>query len=186
VATRLTFIPGDMRSWHTPNPFDVIIAPCSSLSHLLTLDDQIAAWQCASDNLTDDGRFVVDLTMPNMAVFAESLQAVPRILLEVDVDATDPLTGVRLLRHKTTRYLAHEQRAQVRFLYDRFDGHDRDRYASDFDCHVYYPRELELLFRLTGFTVEAWFGDYAMGRLGSSPQLIAVGRKRSRRLHLRI
>ena len=53
-----------------------------------------------------------------------------------------------------------------------------DRYVSDFDCHVYYPREVELLFRLAGFSVEAWFGDYAMPRLRtSSRQLIGVGVK---------
>jgi hypothetical protein len=32
---------------------------------------------------------------------------------------------------------------------------DKDRFVSDFDSHVYYPREVELLFRLTGFRVEA-------------------------------
>jgi hypothetical protein len=28
----------------------------------------------------------------------------------------------RLIRYKTTRYLAHEQRARIRFLYDKFVG----------------------------------------------------------------
>ena len=37
-----------------------------------------------------------------------------------------------------------------------------DRYVSDFDCHVYYPRELELLFRLGGFEIERRFGSYDM------------------------
>ena len=59
----------------------------------------------------------------------------------------------RLLRYKTTRYLPHEQRAEIRFLYDKFPEGDRvDRYVSDFDCHVYYPREVELLYRVTGFS----------------------------------
>jgi len=84
-----------------------------------------------------------------------------------------------LLRFKTTRYLAHEQRAEIRFLYDKFpDSSSVDRYVSDFDCHVYYPREVELLFRLSGFGVEAWFGDYSMRPLRpSSRQLIGVGVK---------
>jgi SAM-dependent methyltransferase len=175
----VSFEAGDMRGWRSPALFDLVIAPCSSLSHLLTLDDQIAAWRCAFENLTSGGRFVADVTMPNLAVFAESMQTPPRQVLEMDVDARDPLTGTRLLRYKTTRYLAHEQRAEIKFLYDRFpDTHHVDRYVSDFDCHVYYPREVELLFRLTGFSIEACFGDYAMRPLrGDSPQLICVGRK---------
>jgi hypothetical protein len=53
-----------------------------------------------------------------------------------------------------------------------------DRYVSDFDCHVYYPREVELLFRMTGFAVEAWFGDYSARRFrATSRQMIAIGRR---------
>jgi predicted O-methyltransferase YrrM len=179
VRRCLTFMTGDMRAWRAEQPFDLIIAPCSSLSHLLTLDDQIAAWRCASNSLTPGGRFVVDLTMPNLATYADSMQTPPRTVVELDVDARDPATGTRLLRYKTTRYVPHEQRAEIRFLYDKFpDRSQVDRYISDFDCHVYYPREVELLFLHTGFSVETWFGDYSMRKLRtSSRQLIAVGVK---------
>lgn len=174
---RLTFMTGDMRAWRAEQPFDLVIAPCSSLAHLLSLDDQIAAWRCAWEGLAGGGRFVVDLTMPNLATYADSMQTPPRAFVEIDVDARDPETGTRLLRYKTTRYLPHEQRAEIRFLYDKFPETSRvDRYVSDFDCHVYYPREVELLFRLAGFSIETWFGDYSMRRLRtSSRQLIAVG-----------
>ena len=176
---RLSFLEADMRSWRTEEPFDLIIAPCSSLSHLLELDDQLAAWRCAYDNLQPEGRFVVDLVMPNLPLYADSMQTPPRAFVEIDVDASDHETGTRLLRYKTTRYKPHRQRAEVRFLYDRFPGGKRvDRYVSDFDCHVYYPREVELLFRSAGFAVEAWFGDYSGRRFrATSRQMIAVGQR---------
>jgi SAM-dependent methyltransferase len=179
ARARVSFIAGDMRDWRSPEPFDLVIAPCSSLSHLLTVEDQVRAWRCTFDNLAPGGRFVADLTMPNLAAYADSMQTPPRTLVEVDVDAKDPTTGTRLMRYKTTRYLPHEQRAEIRFMYDRFpDGDQVDRYVSDFDCHVYYPRELELLFMLTGFSIEARFGDYVMRPLRrTSRQLIIVGRK---------
>jgi hypothetical protein len=179
ARARLSFIKADMRDWQTAEPFDLVIAPCSSLSHLLTLDDQIATWRCALRNLRNGGRLVADLTMPNLAAYADSMQTPPRTLVEIDVDARDPKTGTRLLRYKTTRYLPQEQRAEIRFLYDKFpDGDRADRYVSDFDCHVYYPREVELIFRVTGFTMEAWFGDYAQRSLrATSRQMIGVGRK---------
>jgi hypothetical protein len=101
--------------------------------------------------------------------------------LQHEGDDEDVAFYLRLLDrwHKTTRYLPHEQRAEIRFLYDRFPNGDRaDRYVSDFDCHVYHPREVELRFRITSFRVEAWFGDYAMRPLRpASRQLIGVGRK---------
>ena len=173
------FVEGDMREWHSAEPFDLVVAPCSSLSHLLTLNDQVATWQRTFDNLAPGGRFVADLTMPDLPGYAESMQTPPRTLVEIDVDTRDPRTGTRLLRYKTTRYLAHEQRARIRFLYDRFpEDAGVDRYVSDFDCHVYYPREVELLFLLTGFTVESRWGDYALRPLRStSRQLIVVGQR---------
>jgi SAM-dependent methyltransferase len=119
----VSFIRGDMRAWGSAEPFDLVIAPCSSLAHLLTLDDQLAAWRCAFDNLGNGGRFIADLTMPNLTAYADSMQTPPRTLVEIDVDAREPITGTRLLRYKTTRYVPHLQRAEIRFLYDRFpDG----------------------------------------------------------------
>ena len=181
ASRRLTFVQGDLRTWAPGEPFDLIVTPCSSLSHLLTLDDQLTAWGRAFGNLNPGGRFVADLTMPNLPAYAESMQMPPRTTLEIDVDTVDPATGARLLRYKTTRYLSNEQRAQIRFLYDKFpDGAPVDRYVSDFDCHVYYPRELELLFRVTGFDIEAIYGDYNMRSLRpTSRQLIYVGLKRA-------
>ena len=173
------FVAGDLRSWQADEPFDLIITPCSSLAHLLSTDDQLAAWRCAHANLTHGGRFVADLTMPNLPVYAESMQTPPRTTLEIDIDTSDPLTGERLLRYKTTRYLPHEQRAEIRFLYDKFpDGEGVHRYISDFECHVYYPRQVELLYRSTGFTIEACYGDYFRHPLRpSSRQMIFVGRR---------
>ena len=174
---RLTLVNADLKTWHSPHPFDLIVTPCSSLSHLLTLDDQLAAWGQAFRNLRPGGRFVVDLTMPNLPVYAESMQTPPRTTVEIDIDTSDPATGERLLRYKTTRYLPHDQRAEIRFLYDKFAGGDRpERYISDFTAHVYYPRELELLFRMTGFTVAERWGDYRRRPVrATSRQLILVG-----------
>jgi hypothetical protein len=176
---RVSFVRGDLRVWGADRPVDLVIAPCSSLSHLLTLEDQIAAWSRAKANLSPGGRFVADVTMPDLVIYAESLQTPPRTLLEVDVDTRDPTTGARLLRYKTTRYFANEQRAEIRFLYDKFpeDAAAANRYVSDFASHVYYPRELELLFLLSGFQIDARFGDYWMRPVRpTSRQLILIGR----------
>lgn len=179
AQARVRFVKGDIRSWEADDPVDLIITPCSSLSHLLTLDDQLATFRRAYDNLVPGGRFVADLTMANLAVYAESMQTPPRTTVEIDIDTSDPSTGVRMLRYKTTQYLAHEQRAEIRFLYDKFPDRDRvERYVSDFKSHVYYPRELELLFRMTGFELEARYGNYNLKPLRrSSRQMIYIGRR---------
>jgi SAM-dependent methyltransferase len=184
VRERLTLRQGDMRSWRAAEageaPFDLIVTPCSSVCHLLTLEDQRAAWECAHHNLVPGGRFVVDVATGDLGAYADSFRAPAREIVEIDLDTFDEATHTRLIRYKTTRYLAHEQRARIRFLYDKYAGEGAmgapERTVSDFESHVYYPRELRLLFLLAGFAVEQVFGDYRGRPPGpSSPQMLFVG-----------
>jgi SAM-dependent methyltransferase len=181
VRDRLALVEGDMRHWSAAEKFDLIVSPCGSMAHLLTLQDQLDAWKQAHNNLNRGGRFVVDVPMPPMAAYADSFQVPPRAILEIDRDVTDPETGNRLIRYKTTRYLPHEQRAQVRFLYDKFAaGILSEHYVSDFESHVYFPRELQLLFMLAGFSIEWIYGDYRGRALSSTSQhMLMMGLKGS-------
>jgi hypothetical protein len=97
----------------------------------------------------------------------------------MDIDAEAPDEGSRLIRYRAVRYLPHIQRARIHFLYDAFAASEAaDRFVSDFESHVYFPRELELLFRLTGFEVEERWGDYRFRPLrATSRQMIMAGRR---------
>jgi hypothetical protein len=58
-------------------------------------------------------------------------------------------------------------------LYDEFsDGGKPGRFISDYECHVYYPRELQLLFRLNGFAIESMWGDYRQGPVENSSRAL--------------
>lgn len=177
IRADVTLVEGDIREFTDPRAYDLIIVPCSTLCHVLELDDQLRVWRNARASLAPGGRFVADVTMPNLCAYADSLQLPPRALVEMDLDS-EAEDGRRLLRYKTTRYEAHRQRALVHFLYDRFEADARaDRFVSDFESHVYYPRELELLFRISGFDIEATFGDYRFGPLRShSRTMLMIGR----------
>jgi SAM-dependent methyltransferase len=179
VRDRLQLLEGNMRTWRAEQPFDLILTPCSSMCHLLALDDQIAAWQAANANVRTGGRFVVDVSMPNFAAYADSFTTPPRAFLEVDRDTRNPDTNERLIRCKTTLYVAHEQRAEIRYFYDLFEGDTaKERFVSDYESHIYFPRELQLLFLAAGFHVESILGDYHGSPLGPhSRQIIVVGIK---------
>ena len=75
VRDRLTLLEGDMRHWKAVDKFDLIVSPCGSMAHLLTLQDQLDAWKHAYDNLSDGGRFVVDVSMPPMTAYADSFKS---------------------------------------------------------------------------------------------------------------
>jgi hypothetical protein len=115
-----------------------------------------------------------------MAIFADSFRVPPRTPLELDVDAVDQTDGTRLIRRKTTRYVSNEQRAEIRFLYEKYqDGRAIEHLIGDFESHVFFPRELRLLFMLIGYDLEDTFGDYR-GRptQSRSPMIIMIGRRK--------
>jgi SAM-dependent methyltransferase len=179
IRERLEFIEGDMRTWSGRSDFDLILIPGSSISHLLTLGDQLAVWKTSHQNLQIGGRFAVEITMPNMASFADSFSVPPRSIVEIDIDSENEKDGTRLIRRKTTRYESHEQLAQIRFLYEEYrNGRGAETSIDDFTSHVFFPREVHLLFLHTGFDVEETLGDYRGRKLkADSPLIIMIGRR---------
>ena len=180
IKQRLTFVMDDMLSWRSPAPFDLILIPCGSLSHVLDLDSQIRLFLRCYDNLRTGGRFVVELPMPNLAAYMDSFSIPPRAPIEIDLDSQDDAEGTRLIRRKTTSYSSHNQLAEIRFLYEKYkDGRAVEAYIDDFRSHVFFPRELELLFIHTGFVVERALGDYRGHDLrAQSPLIIMTGVKK--------
>jgi ubiquinone/menaquinone biosynthesis C-methylase UbiE len=178
VDRRVEWVTGDVREWQASTSFDLVVSPCASLSHLLTLEDQLAAWRNAAANTAPGGHFVVAELMPDLSLLGESLQIPPRIRVELDTD-NEAAGDQRLIRYKTTRYFAHEQRAQVHFLYDHFTAPSTSRrYVSDYEAHVYFPNELRLLFLAAGFELVETWGDYRGGALTHGSRCIVMaGRK---------
>jgi SAM-dependent methyltransferase len=78
---RIRLVRGEMRKWHTHDLFDLIIVPCSSITHLLELKDQLEVWRRAFQNLAAGGRFAVEAPMPNFSAYADSFANPPRALV---------------------------------------------------------------------------------------------------------
>lgn len=171
----LRFVQGDIRDCAFAEPFDLILMPYGAAHHLATIADQLAAWRNVHRLLTPGGLFVVDLCAPNFAQLAAARGGTtPR---EEDL-VTAGADGQLLRRTVAVSYDAAEQEAVMDYRYAVRDaaGNER-RYASPFAMHVYYPRELALLFATTGFHLERQLGSYAGEPFGGdSPQLIALAR----------
>ncbi len=180
VRARLSLVKAQMQTYVAQPKIDLIVIPCSSISHVLELDDQIAVFKRCYENLNPSGRFVVEVTMPNMAAYSDSFSVPPRTPIEIDVDNLDENDGTRLIRRKTTRYLSDRQLAQIRFLYEKYQhGRAVESYIDDFASHVFFPRELELLFIHAGFEIERTLGDYRSRPLAAnSPLIIMMGKRK--------
>jgi len=157
VQQALTLVQGDMRAMRLPWRFELIALPYGIAHHLIEVDDQIAALRSARDHMHPGGLLCIDLGAPDMQFLAQAQQGVPR---HVDLEAEAP-SGHRLTRTVASTYTPTEQRVVHAYRYESVkpDG-GRDAYPSDFTMHVFFPREVELLCRHTGFRIERMLGSY--------------------------
>jgi SAM-dependent methyltransferase len=155
-------------------PFDVILMTYGVAHHLTTTDQQLSVWRGARRWLRAGGLLAVDVGAPDLPRLSTGRDCgTPRRLdLEVSRD------GRTLRRTVATRYCAASQVERLEYDYcvTEADGSQRD-YRSAFAMRVYFPRELELLFHATGFTVERMIGSYAgEPYTARSPLLLTLGR----------
>jgi len=175
-GARVSWVNGDLTSWRPAELCDFLFAACSSLSHLTTLEKQLEAWRNAFGSLTEGGRFVVAEVMPDYRTLADSMHSPPRATICLDGDFEKG--AERMLRCRAAQFRADTQRMKVHYFYDRASAGNAERFLDDYEAHVYFPNELQLLFLSAGFEIEAVWGDYHRGPLRhDSRAMIICGRK---------
>ncbi|WP_052890954.1 class I SAM-dependent methyltransferase [Thermogemmatispora carboxidivorans] len=180
VQRRVILHEGDMRNYHLPScgDFDLIFLPFNSAGHLYTIEEQLAAFRCTYDHLAPGGRFVVDVLLPNLDYLSAALNRPTQLYLEDEI--SDPADESTLLIYSSRRYDPCEQLEHMVWIHERFSEQgENERYLTQLDLHMYFPRELQLLFLASGFAVEAIYGDYERRLFGNGTRQIIVGRKRT-------
>lgn len=167
----------DMSSFTLNESFDLIFVPFNTAGHLVSLEEQLGAFGCAHRHLVPGGRFIIDIYSPNLHLLALASASPGQMELDTDVNAPD--LGFRLVRYNTRAYYEHDQHYQLRFVHEKvMAGGQVTKRISEYKVHVYFPREMRLLYMHCGFTVEDVFGDYLWRPFtSSSPRMIFVGRK---------
>jgi SAM-dependent methyltransferase len=154
-----------------PFKFDLIIAPFRVYSHLLTVDEQLAALNNAYDHLSDNGRLIFDLYVPDPAMIASGLNNI------VDFDG-EYMPGKKMSRIVTMKADVVNQISDITMTF-KWDEHDRQRTESwNFKFRFYFRYELEHLVARSKLAIEKIYGDFKGGNLtADSREFIVVCRK---------
>jgi SAM-dependent methyltransferase len=141
-AERVPVIVGDMATTSVEGAFELVYLVYSTITNLLTQDEQVACFANAAAHLTAGGRFVVEVGVP-------SLRRLPPGTTVVAHEATADHIGVDELDVRTQRMTCHHT-------------YVRDGEASVFRSeHRYvWPSELDLMARLAGLALEHRWSDW--------------------------
>ncbi|UDY37654.1 class I SAM-dependent DNA methyltransferase [Dermatobacter hominis] len=141
-ADRVPVVIGDMATTCVGGEFSLVYLVYSTITNLLTQDEQVACFANAAAHLAPGGRFVVEVGVP-------SLRRLPPGARFVGQEATDRHIGVDELDPRTQSMTCHHT-------------YVRDGEASVFRSrHRYvWPSELDLMARLAGLELEHRWSDW--------------------------
>jgi len=157
--------------------FDLIFLPFNSVCHLYDIDQQLATFHNTCAHLEPGGRFVVDTFLPDIDYLSDALNRPSHVYLEDEIESPDD--DFTMLLYSSRKYDQIEQVQHITWTHEKFFATgEHERYLTKLDMHIFFPRELQLLFLATGFAIEAIYGDYNWKPLGRGTRQIVVGRKR--------
>ncbi|BCL81847.1 antibiotic biosynthesis protein [Ktedonobacteria bacterium brp13] len=175
---RVTLHEADMCDYDLPNKgtFDLIVLPFNSICHLYELEQQFAAFETTFAHLAPGGRFVVDTFLPDIDYLSNALNRPSNVYMEDEIESPDG--DFTMMLYTTRRFDQIEQTQHITWTHEKyFESGENERYLSRLDMHVFFPRELQMLFLASGFSIDAIYGDYQWKPLGKGTRQIVVGRK---------
>lgn len=178
LQQRVTLHLGSMRNYDLPGKgqFDLIFLPFNSVNHLYEIDEQFEAFKSTYDHLTPGGRFIVDTLLPDIDFLSDALNRPSTVYMEDEIESPDG--DFTMLIYSSRKYDVIEQLQHIVWTHEKFlQAGENERYMSTLDMHIFFPRELQLLFLSSGFHIEAIYGDYNWKPLGKGPRQIVVGRR---------
>lgn len=153
--------------------FDLILAPFRVFSHLLTVEEQLKALNNICGYLTDRGRLIFDLYVPNPAMIAAGLDNV------VDFEGTY-MPGKKLQRCVSMKADIVNQVSDVTMEFTWDEGDHTRTEQWNFQMRYFFRYELEHLVSLSDLHLEHIYGDFNESPLGpGSKEFIIVCRKKA-------
>ena len=182
VRNRVQLVEGDMRSFYVDTPggekFGMAMIPYRSFCHILTPEDQARVLERMRDHLVDDGRLIINIFDPRLDWILED-SSYPESPLRKHHEFNHPDTGNRVVIWDTRRYDLERQLIDEDRIFEEIDrdGVVIQRSYAKWSLRWTYRHEMEYLLRLSGFKIEAVYGDFNRGPFRYGGEQVWLARK---------
>lgn len=149
----VTLALGDLRSFDLGRTFPLVLLPYNTLNHLLDLGSIRRCFETVRRHMGPDSRFVIDTFQPSLAFLGADPERRRPILRY-----RDPYTHEEVRLSEENHYEPATQQNRVVWRYAI--GGREDAIVEEVTMRLFFPNELEALLTLSGFAIEARYGDY--------------------------
>jgi SAM-dependent methyltransferase len=175
LAGQVRLVQDDLRSFALPeHEFSMAYCVSNTLMHLTSQADQLSCLANAFRHLRSGGVLLIDLFNPDLPRLFQIAGA--QELADAWIDGE---TGARVLKWSVRELDLGNQLQYTTFIYEETwqDGRSR-RTVCPFVLRFLWPSEAQLMLQLTGFDVEAVWGDFDGNPYASdSERLLLLARK---------
>jgi SAM-dependent methyltransferase len=158
----IEWILGDMRSFDLGRIFDLVIVPGHSFQFMLTPGEQTGCLVSIRKHLAPNGRLVVHVDHQDVAWLSQA--AGPKQgVVDLKVEVSHPETGHTIRTMRAWAYETSTQTATSRTIWEIVgqDGQILERLEREpVRLHCAFRFEMEHLFGLTGYQIDAVYGDF--------------------------
>ena len=160
TAKRVSLVQGDIRRFELGRKFNLIMAACNTILHCTTIPDLLAVFARAREHLAPGGVFAVDFSIPNVKAMIESSGE------EEVFEVIHPVRGSRIVdTYKATFDFARQVETIDTHLAE-WDGRVLLRSTrARSERGIYFPREVALALRCSGFRIAKTWKGYRRGPL---------------------
>jgi SAM-dependent methyltransferase len=166
----LQLVRADMRAFAFDRQFKLISCPFNAFQHLYTRDDVERCLACIKAALAPDGRFCVDMLMPDPAYFAR-----PRFRWYGGTRYRHPRHGDWYTYSERSSWDGVRQLNQMWFRSVRDpQGTGPEEIIAQLSHRYFSPTEIEALLHYAGFGVVTLLGDFDEGPLSDDSESMVV------------
>lgn len=160
---------GDMRFFDFSEKFSLIFVPFNSFQCLYKIPDVESILSAVSRHLEPEGRFILDVFSPSIEIMVDRSRKEKRW-----EDFFIPERG-RVRMRERCDYDAASQVNRVTWTLCFDDGSEQ---VQKLDMRCFFPQELEVILKSSGFLIEERFGNFDKSPFTSdSPKQIVVCRR---------
>ena len=158
--------------------FKLVTIPYRAFLHLLTVEDQTRCLSCVREHLEDGGGLVFNVFDPRLEIIAAHRGPAGSAFRKL-LQFTHPETGREIVVLSSLSYDPERQVLVEDRVFEELDegGVVVSRTYSPLTMRWVYRYEMEHLLELSGFRVEALYGDFGRGPFRYGNEQIWVARK---------
>ncbi|MCP4439247.1 MAG: class I SAM-dependent methyltransferase [Aureispira sp.] len=139
--------------------FDLIVAPFRVFSHLITIEEQLAALESIHQHLKPGGQLIFDLFVPNMVLCAQGKE--PHIDFDGEYAPNKKLQRITSFRPNPIEQINH---VQMEFIWED-ENNETQKHIWSFDMRYYFQYEIRHLIKRSPLILTNIYGDYDEGNL---------------------